>query len=857
MNKLIFNKKLFGFFCLLILITIIFFGVNAWSSELVLHEYNYLGEYFDEGYAETFVSFSLKDNQGQWISGLKLEDVQVSESIVSKTGDRIADPYVVDIALQKENEDTQEAGLRERSVSAEKMDIILLIDGSGTMSKAMPGIEQEIQRLIDRLLEAHVDFRIAMVIFNEVPILWDYFRFYDCIEVDKLREEVESICQTGTEWWSPTTAYDALLFTPWLGFREEARKISVIITDIIPQTVYGSYWYAGGCTATTLSAVKWFLQETGIELYYCLNPDKDEDLEYYTDPNINPRAGDAQSGFAALEKIGLALPLGEPDWPFRQKNISFISSPIINSCYYLSWQTLLPEKSIELPGDIQDYYIEITLQVRDPDNPEQILSKTYNYPLKKQLSSLKIEVTDSQGKLIDGLTAYLDYPIGNWRKNYLYQLPINNGLLELEEIPIGKYFLVITSGDVEEKAATDRYSEVDYIYRQWIDVPPEGLKLEIQIPSLWRDGELAKAYGLIKDLRELKFSYAPFEEFTNHAESWLKELDEKGLTIEDLVRIRRFYVPLSGYNNINEYAYWENKGAIKSFSEIVRNFHQIMAKIKELQDSLETDLEEQLASIPLEIAYDILTAGGFTELKESLELAVEELVDYLKNEFSPLLFSKILEQIPDSPYKPLIKSIMQSIIYEEDFDSWDSVLNAADSLGIKELVEGNDKLKGEEAVELLAEKSLQKLFLDKYYFQKAQTGLNNLLDKAQFSPLPGNIYTYYNNVVIDDDFWNCRSIVGELQEPSWKALQEQEDIAEWASNIEGLTNYLEAVITPLQALAEVYPPLQDTADALNGFIIVLDGIQIISRAIEFGLQIDCLYTYGENMEPIWQAVFIE
>jgi len=431
-------------------------------------------------------------------------------------------------------------------------------------------------------------------------------------------------------------------------------------------------------------------------------------------------------------------------------------------------------------------------------------------------------------------------------------------LLELEEIPIGKYYLVITSGGGgEEDDASDNYSEIDYIYRQWIDISPEGLELEIQIPQLWRDGELAKAFGLIKDLRELEFSHAPFKEFTNHAESWLKDLDEKGLTIEDLVRIRRFYVPLSGYSNINEYAYWENKGAIESFSEIVRNFHQIMAKIKELQDSLETDLEEQLASIPLEIAYDILTAGGFTELKESLELAVEELVDYLKNEFSPLLFSKILEQIPDSPYKPLIKNIMQSIIYEEDFDSWDSVLEAADSLGVKELIGEGKELKGEEAVELLAEKSLQKLFLDKYYFQKAQTGLNNLLDRAQFSPLPGNIYTYYNNVIIDDDFWNCRSIVGELQEPSWKALQEQEDIAEWASNIKGLTNYLEAVITPLEALAEVYPPLQDTADALNGFIIVLDGIQIISRAIELGLQVDCLYTYGENMEPIWQAVFEE
>ncbi len=90
-----------------------------------------------------------------------------------------------------------------------------------------------------------------------------------------------------------------------------------------------------------------------------------------------------------------------------------------------------------------------------------------------------------------------------------------------------------------------------------------------------------------------------------------------------------------------------------------------------------------------------------------------------------------------------------------------------------------------------------------------------------------------------------------------ESLQEQEDISEWASNIKGLTNYLEAVITPLETLAVVYPPLQDTADALDGFIITLDSIQIISRAIEFGLRINCLYTFGENMEPIWQAVFVE
>ena len=216
MNKLIFNKKLFSFFCFLIFIILMSCGMSGWSSELILHEYNYLGEYFDEGYAETFASFSLKNSQGQWSSGLKLEDVQVSESIVSNTEGRIAGPYVIDIAAQKNEESTQEAGLRERSVSAEKMDIVFLIDGSGTMSNAMPGIEQEIQDLIDRLLEANIDFRMAMILFNEVPILWDYIRFYDCMEVNELKKEVESICRTGTEWLSPTSAYDALLFTPWL-----------------------------------------------------------------------------------------------------------------------------------------------------------------------------------------------------------------------------------------------------------------------------------------------------------------------------------------------------------------------------------------------------------------------------------------------------------------------------------------------------------------------------------------------------------------------------------------------------------------------------------------------------------------
>ncbi len=47
-----------------------------------------------------------------------------------------------------------------------------------------------------------------------------------------------------------------------------------------------------------------YRRKPGFELYYCLNPDQDEDLEYYTDPDINPRAGDTQSGFASFGGYG-------------------------------------------------------------------------------------------------------------------------------------------------------------------------------------------------------------------------------------------------------------------------------------------------------------------------------------------------------------------------------------------------------------------------------------------------------------------------------------------------------------------------------------------------------------------------
>lgn len=75
--------------------------------------------------------------------------------------------------------------------------------------------------------------------------------------------------------------------------------------------------------------------------------------------------------------------------------------------------------------------------------------------------------------------------------------------------------------------------------------------------------------------------------------------------------------------------------------------------------------------------------------------------------------------------------------------------------------------------------------------------------------------------------------------------------------LEVLVAILDPLSEALDAIAAIYPPLEDTADAVNGFIATLDSVQILTRAIEFGLKVHCLDTFGNQVEPLYLEIFPE
>lgn len=138
--------------------------------------------------------------------------------------------------------------------------------------------------------------------------------FYDVTMLKELEEEIESI-STGGERWDFTWAYDAFLWTLDLDWKEDSRKIVVIITDVYTDSLYGPNWYfSSGCNVS-MYAVDLALRRFDIHLYYCQPLESEmaetEISEGYS-PDVNPKV--KLSNFDMLEKINDKV--RRMKWPF-------------------------------------------------------------------------------------------------------------------------------------------------------------------------------------------------------------------------------------------------------------------------------------------------------------------------------------------------------------------------------------------------------------------------------------------------------------------------------------------------------------------------------------------------------------
>jgi hypothetical protein len=975
------RKQVLRSVCSLIALTtaVLSAETSAMEPTLTVRGHEFMGR--DVHYSTLFwASLTATDENGAYVTGLTLDDFIITESIVERAGGAVvAGPVTVDVMSQI-GDVNERAGFWEKSVSDVKMDVVFLVDQTGTMSEETAEIVAQIRLFADRLVASHVDFRIAGVKVTETPDWYDHFPFRSRLEVDRLDNDLDTFFDTGTEWWSPSTMYDALLWTPWLEFRDDARKVVVMVTDIIPQNVYGAFWYAGGSSAVTPSAVELFLEETGIEVYYSLNPDEDVNLDGYADDFYNPLATDVGGGFAYLENKGLITGLrsapGAAPWPFLQQHIPVEVHPLMDSRYVLSWGSDFTWDDVPgASGAADDYWVQVTARATLPAKAGETVTATFSYPLSKEEVQLDVVARDEQGNpLLDQVAYNVLFPIGlegDRLEHYSWHVWVEDDVMRTN-VDVGTYVLNFR----DEGWHSFAYNTIRANHSQWVTVPAEGLVLDATIPMGDRTMELAKLRGLLQDLRTWEISGKPFREVALEAEAWVDGLDANGMTWEDMAALKRLYMALSGYANMSAYAKIETDKAIDDFHIIVNDIRSIVAQIEALGNETPPMWQEAL-SLVLEVAYDILTKGQFTVKKEVVEQGLDKLLDYAQNEVVDELKKEVINKLPEGPFKGLLTAMVQMLV-ERNFTDFTPVIEAAKQLGIQGALDSTTKyvtdgftdevfgnldlpgpveeniadlavevvrgIIGEQfdqygdgfdnfdetmatfaenlvkdlgadlfnenredivakvddvfqriqdnvpeempavvsdfligvakdfAVEaartvnvetfkcnidndrmigILIKHGLYHVVLKHYYVDEARNGMEQALDRAGAWEPFGHRYNW--QAAMNWDFHEYRQLAGDMQGEAWNALRTQEAIDAWANSLQTLVNILDPLAEALDFLAILLPSIEPVAEKVHEFIIVLDGVQVLSKAIEFGLELHCLDTFGNQATRMYEA----
>ena len=229
-----------------------------------------------------------------------------------------------------------------------------------------------------------------------------------------------------------------------------------------------------------------------------------------------------------------------------------------------------------------------------------------------------------------------------------WQLYEREGSVVQEVFP-GTYFMYTNSG-----GHSFGYEDLRAIDRRWIEVPPEGLTIDVTVSTAEKEFDLALVRGLLKDLdNNWRQPGDPFREFVAEASAWVNELEAGGLTWMEQIKLRRFAVALSGYANMTEYAQQEIESAVQNVEDIIEDFQAIITQVFDLEDSTAFGWDDALGII-LEVAYDILTKGEFTLNRIAIEEGLEALIEYASGALLEDLKDLVCDELADKDYNGLL-----------------------------------------------------------------------------------------------------------------------------------------------------------------------------------------------------------
>ncbi|MDP2896796.1 MAG: hypothetical protein Q8Q12_09585 [bacterium] len=644
-----------------------------------------------------WASVSVRDSSGGWVTGLTLDDFQLTEALLSPSGDVIEERT---ITFDEPDYQFHGPGFWERSVTAEKLDIVFVVDSVGSLADEMPGIRSELHEFVNRLQSSHVDFRFGAISYAVDTGFWEglyLLPFHGNMEAEEIGPWIDDGIEGWREAWMPSVTYDALMFATdatEFDFRQDARKVIVVITDGIPQTIYGSWWHPQHWTAAALSAVEVLFKESypDIEIFYCQPPDLRE-LQDYAEEDKNPRA--LRSGFDKLKELGVAKDI---PWPFQQENISIAGGDIADSQYYFAWMSRL-----DLPDYPETYNVRVTVKVADAERPGEFLEGVFYYTPVDYMEDAQvvISVTDELGNPADDVWVYLYAEMGDRKETRYWQMSPTGGQI-VQDIDVGKYYLVAWGG-----GGWYDYEKLRYIKRERIEVKSGGTSFSLQLQTPDKEIEFAKARGLLNDLRKWGYTEKPFVRFADEALAWLAQVEEGGVDWRELEAVKRFYVALSGYVNSTGYAEVEVERAVEDFIEGAKELRELLERLTNTGDDLHS-WYKVAANIALLLAYSVPPLGPNPEAigaYGAVETLADALLDYVKGPFVREVLPKLIEQLPvRSDLIGLLKTLVNTII----LGKWDDMQGVLKSVIDLALDVAMDEVK-DEIVDVVKQKLLDAL----------------------------------------------------------------------------------------------------------------------------------------------------
>jgi len=635
-----------------------------------------------------WASVTLKDELGGFVNERSRENFTLTETLLD------ADGKVVDEAQVQYRDPPYTfyqfygPGFWERTVTSEKLDIVFIVDGTGTMSDEIAAIRSEMHDFVDRLQSNNVDFRMAAIRDDQVPGANDIlpeddntpFRFHGVMHVDDIHEWIDSGIKTGGENWEPTTGYDSLMLATLFDWRSEqdVRKLIVVITDTLPQSVYGTFWHLDS-TAANRAAAELALKDKGFEVLFSqpatqagvmIHPDMDR----YTASNFNPKAGcnliATNQWDCGFNSIGTRI-----SWPFQQQDISLLENQsLADSQYYFAWQS-----SVSTSSTPEDHSVRVTISTADPDNPTTNIENTFTYAPILETTEITVAVTNVFDDPIDDVDVDLYYEMGDRRVRMktAHSPEEDPGNIPYTLVPIQDYRAHVSFGWGEYS-----YETIFYEGSKHISVTSNGM-YDIALSSGAIDSELSKARGLLQDLGRWGVTEKPFSVFVDEAEDWLDQLEQNGIDRIEMERIKRFYVAMSGYVNASGYAEVEGERIAKDFEEVLLKFRDVIERIRGI--SKDSKIAVSVSMIEAVARLDLTSIGEIA----AGEAVVEALKTYAEDELVPEVIAKIIENIPgniDDAHKSLLKVMINNLILGH-WDDWPELINTIGNLAMDEAMD--------------------------------------------------------------------------------------------------------------------------------------------------------------------------